>query len=235
MPIASRGEIKMKTIRKIICAWLLAAGLSAAGGSSRALAKETMPAGPFFVYADSGSNLNHYVPAGWMGDHGDLMLAQAWERDVQKPSDKRDAEVLKIKKGTAHDTCLQIRYSGRRRQGAGWAGMVWQHPAGNWGDKDGGFDLSRYKVIRFWARGEAGGESIDKFFVGGITGQMFDGDTDEVILTPVTLAKEWKLYEIDLSAADMRHMIGGFGFGVNADANAGPITFYLDEIRFEKK
>lgn len=190
----------------------------------------------FYVYANRGSKLNHYIPSGWMGDHGDLKFNPGW---VKNQAAKKDGKDSKAKPGDAaagssEDTCIQVKYTAERKQGNGWAGIYWQHPSNNWGDKRGGYDLSAYSKLTFMAKGEQGGELIDKFFIGGITGQTEEGDSDEANVSPVTLTKEWKKYEIPLKGLDLSHIIGGFGFAANADSNPDGFVLYLDEIKLEK-
>lgn len=186
----------------------------------------------FYVYADRGSRLNHYVPSGWMGDYGDLKMNQGWAKNA--PAGGKDDKKASSAPAGNEDTCIQLKYTAERKQGAGWAGIYWQHPANNWGDKRGGFDMSPYSKLTFMAKGENGGEVIDKFFMGGITGQTEEGDSDEASLSPVTLTKEWKKYEIPLKGLDMSHIIGGFGVAANADANPSGFTIYVDDVRYEK-
>lgn len=178
--------------------------------------KKEMPK-EFYVYTDRGSKDNHYIPSGWMGDFGDLKFNQAY---TGQPA--------------AGKTCIEVIYSAERKQGSGWAGIYWQSPANNWGDKRGGFNLTGYKKVTFMARGANGGEYLDKFLIGGITGQTEEGDTDGNDTGPIELTKDWKKYEIDLKGLDLSHIIGGFGFAMNADSNPMGATFYIDEIRFEK-
>jgi len=186
----------------------------------------------FVVFTERGSRMNHYTPSGWMGDYGDLSFNQGWKDGVQKPWAKDD----KKPKDPAwkDETCLQVKYTAQRKQGAGWAGIYWQHPANNWGDKRGGNDLSGYSKLTFWAKGAKGGEVVDKFFMGGITGQTEEGDSDEASISPVTLTKDWKKYTINLTGLDLRHIIGGFGMAANADANPDGFIIFIDEIYYEK-
>lgn len=186
----------------------------------------------FVIYTERGSRLNHYVPSGWMGDFGDLKFNNGWKEGVAKTFGKGD----KRPKDPAlkDETCMQIKYSAERKQGAGWAGIYWQSPANNWGDKRGGYNLSAYSKLTFWAKGAEGGEVIDKFLIGGITGQTEEGDSDEASISPVELTKEWKKYTIDLKGLDLTHIIGGFGFAANSDVNPDGFTIYLDEIQLEK-
>lgn len=187
----------------------------------------------FYIYKDRGSRLNHYIPSGWMGDYGDLKMNHGWVKD-QKGAKAGSVDGKQAQPQPGDDTCMQIRYTAERKQGAGWSGIYWQHPANNWGDKKGGYDLSKYSKMTFLARGEEGGETIDKFFIGGITGQTEEGDSDTASISPVTLTKDWKTYEISLKGLDMSHIIGGFGFAANADSNPNGFTIYVDEVRLEK-
>jgi len=206
------------------------------GAADASVKKDSRKLGDvFYIYTDRGSRLNHYIPSGWMGDYGDLKLNPAWGEGVKKPEkgmSKEDVQAVKSKEDK--DTCIQIKYTAERKQGAGWAGIYWQHPANNWGDKRGGFDLTKFRKLSFWARGEKGGEVVDKFFIGGITGQTEEGDSDEAAISPVELTKDWKKYEIDLAGLDLSHIIGGFGFAANGDANPDGFTIYIDEIKLAR-
>ena len=61
------------------------------------------------------------------------------------------------------DTCEDQPHSGEHctrvtfDRNDDWGGVVWQHPADDWGDKPGGFDLTGAKELTFWARGSSGG------------------------------------------------------------------------------
>lgn len=211
----------------IVSGQILAADKEAAKKKSSASAEDS-----FYIYTDRGSRLNHYAPSGWMGDFGDLSMNQGWPK-AGKSKESKNAKVDPAKQA-AEDTCIQVKYSAQRKQGAGWAGVYWQHPANNWANKRGGYDLSAYSKLTFWAKGEKGGEVIDKFLIGGITGQTEEGDSDEASISPVTLTADWKKYEIPLKGLDLSHIIGGFGFALNADANPNGIAMYLDEVRLEK-
>jgi hypothetical protein len=230
-------EELIMTKKTIISAVVLGAGILASGivlAEKPAAAKKAAgTAEPtFYIFSDRGSRLNHFIPSGWMGDYGDLKMNQGWVKG-NAPAKKKAVKEGEAA-GPAEDTCIQIKYSAERKQGNGWAGIYWQHPANNWGDKRGGFDLSSYTKMSFEAKGEQGGEVIDKFFIGGITGQTEEGDSDEASISPVTLTKDWKKYEISLKGLDMSHIIGGFGFAANADANPNGFTLYLDDVKLEK-
>lgn len=169
---------------------------------------------PFYVYADKASISNHFIPSGWMGDYGDIKYDGA---SGQNPY--------------LGDSCIKIIYNAQGAQGARWAGIYWQNPANNWGTTDAGFNLSKATKVTFWARGEKGGERIEEFKVGGITGEY--SDSDSAGIGPVVLSKEWTQYTIDLKGKDFSNISGGFCWATNADVNPDGIVFYLDEIKYE--
>ena len=168
----------------------------------------------FNVYTDKKAPDNHYAPSGWMGDFGDMNLNDQY---MDNPHS-----------GT---TCVQITYSGEKTQGAGWAGIYWQNPPNNWGERKGGFDLTGYNKLTFWACGKDGGEAIEKFKVGGIKGTY--PDSLEVEMGPVALTKEWKKYSINLVGQDLSYISGGFCWVTASRLAPNGATFYLDDIRFE--
>ncbi len=170
----------------------------------------------FYVYSDKdAANSNFFIPSGWMGDYADLTLDNGWSDNVYSGS-----------------TCIKISYSNRASSGARWAGMYWQNPANNWGSKEhAGVNLRGVSRLTFWARGEKGGERIEEFKMGGITGPYPDSDTAGI--GPVVLTPQWKQYTIDLKGKDLSHIIGGFAWAANLDGNPQGCTFYLDEIRYE--
>src|SRR5262249_34946184 len=137
--------------------------------------------GPFYIYRQYQARENHFAPSGWMGDYGDLRFDDRW-----RPAGKKDAK-----------TVIRIEYTAESKQGNGWSGIYWQHPANNWGSRPGGYNLNGMTKLVFKARGEKGGERIEEFKVGGITGDYSDSGTAS--LGPVTLTKSWKEYEISLA------------------------------------
>ena len=183
------------------------------GGSEKAMAPMTGFKG-FAVYIDGRSPDNHYIPSGYMGDYSDAKIdANSFDNPHS---------------GT---TCIKVTYSNAASQGARWAGMYWQSPANNWGDKKGGFDLTGAKKLTFWARGEKGGERGEEVKLGGITGLYPDSDIAGI--GPVMLTEEWKKYEIDLSGKDLSYISGGFCWSTNLDVNPDGAVFYLDDIKYE--
>ncbi len=170
---------------------------------------------PFVVYQDKGSRDNHFIPSGFMGDAGCIKINEAWQKDCH-----------------SGNTCIQIVYDVEcSRQGQQWAGVYWQNPANNWGNRKGGFDLTGASKLTFWARGETGRERIEEFKMGGIPGDY--PDSDSAMVGPVFLTTQWKQYAIDLRGKDLTYISGGFAWATNADVNSEGCTFYLDGIKYE--
>jgi len=169
---------------------------------------------PFVVYKDKRSPDNHFIPSGWMGDAGDIKMDEASMKEPHSGS-----------------ACIKFTYTAQGSGGQRWAGVYWQNPANNWGEKDGGFDLTGATKLTFWARGEEGGENIQEFKMGGITGKYSDSDVAGI--GPVELTKQWKKYTIDLTGKDLSYVSGGFCWSTNADVNPGGCVFYLDDIVYE--
>lgn len=168
----------------------------------------------FPVYSDGRSPDNHYIPSGYMGDYSDVSI-----------------DASSFDNPHSGSTCIKIVYSNASSQGARWVGLYWQSPANNWGDRKGGFDLTGAARLSFWVRGENGGERIEEFKIGGITGLYPDSDIAGI--GPLLLTDEWKRYEIDLRGKDLSYISGGFAWATNLDVNPDGATFYLDDIRYE--
>ena len=174
----------------------------------------TGPFKPFSIYTDSSAPDNHFAPSGWMGDYGDIQLD---DKCLTNPHS-----------GT---TSIKIVYTGQASQGARWSGVYWQNPPNNWGTRPGGYDLTGAKKLTFWAKGDKGGERIEEFKVGGITGEYADSDVAGI--GPVVLTTEWQEFTIDLEGKDLSSVSGGFCWATNLDVNPQGCTFYLDDVRYE--
>jgi hypothetical protein len=168
----------------------------------------------FGVYLDKDHKDNHYIASGWIGDFGDIKMNDAFGENAQSGKN-----------------CLQFIYSAKKTQMQGWAGVYWQNPANNWGKTKGGYNLSPMNKISFWAKGAKGGETIQKFMVGGIKGEYPDSTSIEI--GPITLTNTWTEYTINLAGKDLSYINGGFGWVTTVDLNPEGCTFYLDEIKFE--
>jgi len=162
---------------------------------------------PLAVYADNASQI--WIPSGWMGNHEKLQIDS---KSTVSPHS-----------GT---TCLKIQYKAYE----GWVGVAWQHPANDWGEKPGGFDLSGATQLTFWARGKEGGEVID-FGVGILKKDVKYYDTAKAELKGIRLERKWKHYTIDLGNQDLTKIKTPFVWTLGS--KGWPITFYLDDIQFE--
>lgn len=218
----------MKKLYCIAAAILLTAGFAQIGSAAPKSAKkggevkevkaeETAKKSgfqPFAIFVDQGSRENHFAPSGWMGDYGDIKINPG---STENPKNGK--------------TCFKITYSGKMTQNAGWAGIFWQQPANNWGDRKGGFNLTGATKLTFWARGEKGGEKISEFKMGGITGEYPDSDSEAI--GPVELSNQWQKYTINLKDKDLSHIIGGFCWSASRDDNPNGFVIYLDDVIFE--
>lgn len=171
---------------------------------------------PFYVYQDKASR-NRFTPSGYMPAGQCVNLDDAWQYE---PKDGK----------TAVRIVYDVACSKEERK---WAGVYWQNPPDNWGDRKGGYNLNGATRLVFWAKGEMGGERIEEFRVGGMGANLMYPDSDVASIGPVILTSEWKEYTIDLRGKDLGYISGGFAWITNVDSNPHHCTFYLDEIRFE--
>ncbi len=164
---------------------------------------------PLIVYAEADSPQN-YIPAGWMGDTKSIKL-----------------DPMCLEQPHAGKTCLRCDFTADK----GWGGVVWQNPAQDWGDRAGGFDLTGAKRLTFWARGEKGGEVVS-FQFGILARDKRFFDTGKGSLEKVTLTRDWKQYELTPNNQDLTRIKTGFVW--NLASGGEPITFYLDDVQWER-
>lgn len=190
----------------------------------------------FDVYTDLGAAGNHFVHRAMMGT--DVTLNDAFTETVHTGC-----------------TAIQNTFTGT---GTDWGGWYFQNgvlladdvkPRDNWGDyPNAGYNLTGATELTFWARGEQGGERVE-FFAFNV-GRNGDGhpispypDSEAKVtlcgwlVSPcyITLEDTWRLYTITLTGLDLSYVIGGFGWVTNAPQNDNQsITFYLDDIRYDK-
>ena len=181
---------------------------------------------PFYIYRDADYSKNHFTPSGYMGDCGDIRMVEAWKENPHSGG-----------------SCIKVEYSAKGKgpskidypPPAKWAGVYWQYPPNNWGTdsgkKDKGIDLSGYKRTVFWARSEKPCQI--EFKVGGIA-EIYGDSLRFPRSVTASLDQTWREFTIDLSDADLKHIVGGFAWVTNWDTNPDGATFYLDDIRFEK-
>ncbi|MGA2034093.1 MAG: glycoside hydrolase family 2 TIM barrel-domain containing protein [Thermoguttaceae bacterium] len=162
---------------------------------------------PLVIYGDGQKGMP-YNPSGWMGNTKAIQM---------------EVDCTENPHAGAH--CLKFTYADNDN----WAGVVWQHPANDWGEKPGGYDLTGAEKLVFWARGGDGGEKIT--FGYGVLGndkKYHDSSKGEIL---VTLTKEWKEYSIDLNERDLGRIKSGFMWSLAGQGK--PLTFYLDGIQYK--
>ncbi len=163
---------------------------------------------PVSVYEDSFENMP-WVPSGWMGSIDSLLL----------DGDYRDQPAH------AGVASIRMRYEGK----FGWVGVAWQHPPNNWGDSEGGFDITGASELELWARGEYGGEKVS-FGVGLLEKDRAYPDSGIAKVDGITLTRDWQRYTISLKKIDLSSL--KTGFVVTLVGRQTPVTIYLDSIRF---
>ena len=168
---------------------------------------------PFYVFNNRIlPPVQNFALSGFMGDADDLKVAGSYDQVFAE----------------GYPT-LKIEYGGRGK--TGWASGLWQNPANNWGEYDGGYNLSKARKLSFWACGEKGGEAVE-FILGGTSANF--ADSDSLSSGEIILSGEWTRYIIDLTAAKLSYISAGFGFVVKEDSNPTGCTFFLDDIRYEE-
>jgi hypothetical protein len=162
---------------------------------------------PFFVYHDGFAGMP-WAPSGWMGGTESLTLDGDHSENCH-----------------AGKACIKLRYDGE----FGWAGVAWQHPPNNWGDQDGGFDLTGATHLELWARGEFGGEQVG-FGVGLLGPDAAHPDSGQAKVEGIVLGQEWRRYRVPLKDIDLSSI--KTGFVVTLAGQRSSVTVYLDSIQF---
>ncbi|MEL7311811.1 MAG: glycoside hydrolase family 2 TIM barrel-domain containing protein [Pseudomonadota bacterium] len=173
----------------------------------RVLGEQAAVQFPVYVFEDEFAGMP-WAPSGWMGDTDSLDLSVSTD-------------------GGSHSgtQALRVRYEGL----FGWAAVAWQHPADDWGDRPGGFDLTGAAKLELWARGEYGGERV-KFGVGLLGSENTYADSTIQEIKDIVLTDQWTRYEIPLDKQDLSQIKTGFVFAL--EGRRTPVTFYLDRIRY---
>ncbi len=179
--------------------------LLGSGAMADAAKKATLP---LVIYSEAGGDMP-FIPSGYMGNTSAIKMDDACKDNPH-----------------AGKTCLKVDYTASDN----WGGVVWQNPDNNWGEKEGGLNLTGAKKLTFWARGDKGGEVVS-FSFGLIGSDKPFHDTGKGKTGDVTLTKEWKQYTIDVKDQDLSRIVTGFVWTLGAKGS--PITFYLDDIKYE--
>ena len=147
----------------------------------------------------------------------------------------------------AGKSCIRCQIDTAGKDWGGWMFLNGYLPAGetqprlnDGSQQNTGLDLSGADALRFYARGEHGGETVEFFTLGfGYDGEWgtplvpYPDSAKKQSLGFITLSTEWTEYVIDLNGLDLSDICCGFGFVCSGtkSGNAENV-FYLDEIRF---
>ena len=186
-----------------------------------------------YVYKDFGLTANHFTQKAKMyGLDGRLVrdMDEDWREDPY-----------------AGSSCIRCEVETTEGDWGGWLFLNGCLPRGettpllNDGSTDGqGLDLSGATELRFMAKGENGGETVEFFTAGfgydGVTNRQnveYPDSATKRSAGRITLTDTWEEYSIPLTDADMNYIVCGFGYVLNdvMNGNADNV-FYLDEIRF---
>ena len=164
---------------------------------------------PFVIYSECTDPFQPYCPSGWMGNILAIDQNDCWEENPH-----------------SGQTCIRVRYEARGK----WAGVAWQDPPNNWGEMEGGYDITGASRLTFWARGQTGQETVE-FKVGLLGIGKRIKDTTRKTTGKIGLSNRWKQYSIPLVGCNLQSMMTGFLWVL--EGGVAPITFYLDDIQYE--
>ncbi len=193
-----------------------------------------IPAEGFYIYHDAGSALNH------------CYLRDAFSRRGASDSIDVDMDYHGMPEGGA--SCIRIRYVPPTSGGGAQMHYAFMtDPLGNWGDRgDQGYNLCDARYIEFYARSDDSAHV--QFGVGGLGApsagrHKFPDTVMPLVNVPldveVDLGTDWQRYTLEFAAMRGRHpsatlcrVIGPLNIIVGQAKNNGPVTFYVDEIRY---
>ncbi len=162
---------------------------------------------PLAVYADNAPQ--PWFSSGWMGNTDKIKM------DFESENNPKTGE-----------HALEVTFSGFD----GWAGVAWQHPLNDWGQQPGGFNLTGATKLTFWARGKKGNEKVT-FGIGILGDDVPFNDSVIKDMGEVKLSDKWNKYSIDLNGEDLSRVKTPFFWRLGSPGF--PVTFYLDDIKFE--
>jgi PKD domain len=118
-------------------------------------------------------------------------------------------------------------------------------------ENDAGLDLTGANKMRFWVMGEEGNEKI-KFKIAGKrspdniqqdrppnsspnrpTNSIFESESFALTTEEVTLASDWRRYEIDLSGVSLDDITHSFGFELSKGNGAQKQVIYIKGLVFD--
>ncbi|MDQ3975237.1 MAG: PKD domain-containing protein, partial [Thermoproteota archaeon] len=112
-------------------------------------------------------------------------------------------------------------------------------------ENDAGVDLTGAKKVRFWVMGEEGNERI-KFKIAGkspdntqdrppnrSTNSIFESESFALTTEEVTLASDWRRYEVDLSGVSLDDITHPFGFELSKGNGAQKQVIYIKGLVYD--
>lgn len=186
-----------------------------------------------YAYRDFGATENHFTQKAKMfGCNGELVkdMDENWQSN---PYSGR--------------SCIRCEIGTEGKDWGGWLFLNGYLPAGetvprlNDGKQEhAGLDLTGATELRFFAKGENGGEAVEFFTAGfGYDGEWgnrlvdYPDSAKKQTLGFVTLTPDWQEYGIPLSGEDLSYICCGFGYVCSGNKTGSSTNiFYLDDIRF---
>lgn len=161
---------------------------------------------PFYVYRD-GEN-NPYFPSAYMGNHEGISVDLKSTQDVHS--------------GTS---ALKLSYNDDYQ----WYGLGLVTPPDDWGDIEGGYDLSGATQFSFWAKSSENKLSAKIGF--GLIKKDKSFPDSAIEHKEIRLTTKWKKYTIKLKNKDMSCIRSGLV--IFSQANGMPHQIYIDDVVFE--
>ncbi len=145
-------------------------------------------------------------------------------------------------------TSMRIDYDFKKDVRYNWAGIYFQYPANNWGDRP-GRNLNGAKRLSFWARAKK--ETKAQLKIGGINhfphfdpSKRFSDSLASVWAyenkqketqfdAQITFTEQWTKYTIDIQNYDLNSVIGGFSWLISRDEMNLENSIYLDDISID--
>jgi hypothetical protein len=196
-----------------------AAGMGTAGTGAAGTTQPPAPLTLPVIVSD------HYAPSGGMGDAavlGSVTIATDGAACSAAP-----AAALK-------GACYTVTYKPQpivAPATSTWAGFYWQYPDNNWGSTQPLTIASGAKDISFYAKGMAGGESIE-FEAGGIMSQTMPFQDGFSVNNTFKLTTAWTKYTLPMPGSYAGGVLGAFAWVATAP-NANTVTFFVTGIVWE--
>ncbi|GAA4803014.1 glycoside hydrolase family 26 protein [Litoribaculum gwangyangense] len=161
---------------------------------------------PFYVYQD-GEN-NPYFPSAYMGNYKAIKVDLKNKEDVY-----------------AGTYALKLSYSDDYE----WYGLGLVTPPNDWGDIEGGYDLSGTSQFSFWAK--ASEKNLNATVGFGLIKKDKPYPDSAIEHIEIKLTTKWKKYTIKLKNQDMSCIRSGLV--VFSSAYGKPHDIYIDDVVFE--